>query len=164
MKKYIKIIFAIGFFSFCTIILNAQNCTQCNNTTTGTDASAIGKNTNASGTYSFASGLEVQSNGDLSFAHGKFLSAEGTYSMIFGSYANAEVPYSMVIGYGKNNDTRLINSISNSLMIGFNSNQPTFFVKGGIPPFNTGQIGIGNVTDPQAKLHIKADEGEEAVF
>jgi len=49
-------------------------------------------------------------------------------------------------------------------MIGFNSDKATFFVSE--TPYNrqTGSIGIGNVTDPQAKLHIRADEEEHATL
>jgi hypothetical protein len=43
-------------------------------------------------------------------------------------------------------------------MIGFGSEKPTLFV-GPTGPGLTGKVGIGDVTDPQAKLHIKADDG-----
>ena len=50
-------------------------------------------------------------------------------------------------------------------MIGFNSTKPTLFVS--TSPSNlqydlTGKVGIGNMTNPQAKLHIRADQGEAA--
>ena len=45
-------------------------------------------------------------------------------------------------------------------MVGFNSDLPTLFVGGSIGLGLTGKIGIGDVTDPHAKLHIKADDGE----
>ena len=52
-------------------------------------------------------------------------------------------------------------------MIGFNSQYPTLFVSDSPLSANfdkTGRIGIGNITDPQAKLHLLADEGEEAAI
>jgi hypothetical protein len=47
-------------------------------------------------------------------------------------------------------------------MIGIGSTKPTFFVGQSYGIEKTGRIGIGNVTNPQAKLHIRADEGEDA--
>lgn len=43
-------------------------------------------------------------------------------------------------------------------MIGFNSTLPTFFVEPAPSNGLTGRIGIGNVTAPQAKLHILGDD------
>ena len=49
-------------------------------------------------------------------------------------------------------------------MVGFNSNIPTLFVGPSGGTGTTGKVGIGNVTDPQAKLHIKADISEDATL
>ena len=49
-------------------------------------------------------------------------------------------------------------------MVGFKSNLPTFFVSSADGAGTTGKIGIGNITDPQAKLHLKADAGEDAAL
>jgi hypothetical protein len=68
----------------------------------------------------------------------------------------------MVIGYGFSETQTLDNNVNRSLMIGFESTKPTFFVGPSNGINSTGRIGIGNVTDPQAKLHIRADEGEDA--
>ena len=67
----------------------------------------------------------------------------------------------MVIGTGASLSNKLTNGIFQSLMIGFGSEKPTLFIGPGGPGY-TGQVGIGDVTDPQAKLHIKADENEVA--
>ena len=163
MKKFINI-FMVLFFINTVVTVTAQNCTQCNNTTTGTDASAIGKNTSALGFASFASGFEVSSSGDFAFGHGKFLNVEGGNSLVLGKYAETVGATAMVIGYGYDNNHRLINSISNSLMIGFNSNKSTLFVGPSLAEGKTGSVGIGDITDLQAKLHIKADENEQAVL
>ncbi|HPE44187.1 MAG TPA: T9SS type A sorting domain-containing protein, partial [Bacteroidales bacterium] len=56
----------------------------------------------------------------------------------------------------------LDNNVNRSLMIGFESTKPTFFVGPSNGINSTGRIGIGNVTDPQAKLHIRADALEDA--
>ena len=45
-------------------------------------------------------------------------------------------------------------------MIGFNSIYPTLFIGKSHSKYRTGSIGIGNVTDPEAKLHIRNDPGE----
>ncbi len=146
------------------INLNAQDCTNCDNTTTGIDtySSAIGQNTSAMGFGSFASGYEVHSLGNFAFGHGKFINAKGGYSMVLGQYAETSAPSlsAMIIGAGGGSDYILENTISNSLMIGFNSSKHTFFVKGALGEGYTGKIGIGDITDPHAKLHIKADDGE----
>ncbi|PKP49046.1 MAG: hypothetical protein CVT92_15560 [Bacteroidetes bacterium HGW-Bacteroidetes-1] len=68
----------------------------------------------------------------------------------------------MVFGAGFDINNPLINSEYHSLMIGFGSTKPTLFVGRSIGVNNTGRIGIGNITDPQAKLHIKADANEDA--
>ena len=43
--------------------------------------------------------------------------------------------------------------------MGINSNVPTFFISKSDGIDRTGSVGIGNVTNPQAKLHIRGDEG-----
>jgi hypothetical protein len=67
----------------------------------------------------------------------------------------------MVIGTGASATNKLTNGISKSLMIGFGSEKPTLFV-GPTGPGLTGKVGIGDVTEPQAKLHIKGDQDEQA--
>jgi len=143
-------------------IIEAQNCTNCSNTTTGTNASAIGENTYATGIRSFASGYEVYTQGAMSFGHGKYINVAGANSVVIGRYAETTTSPAMVIGYGVNNSTRLINGIPNSLMFGFFSDKPTFFVSQSNGAGTTGKIGIGDVTDLQAKLNIKADNSENA--
>ncbi len=158
MKTIIKIsgitfllnIFLIG-------IILAQNCTNCSNTTTGTNASAIGENTHATGIRSFASGYEVYTPGAMSFGHGKYINVDGANSVVIGRYAETTTSPAMVIGYGANNSSRLENGIPNSLMFGFFSDKSTFFIGESNGAGTTGKIGIGDVTDPQAKLHIKGD-------
>jgi len=147
-------------FLFLTHMLNAQvACSQCDHTSnTGDYSTTLGQLTTSSRFASFASGYQVYSTGDLSFAHGKFLSASGTNSVVLGRYANADIPHTMVIGYGFSTTSRLNNDIDFSLMAGFNSDLSTFFIGPSLGAGYTGKIGIGNVTDPQAKLHIRADE------
>jgi len=86
--------------------------------------------------------------GGHAVAIGRNLSATGTASMVIG-YADEGYP--------------LTNTFGSSLMIGFRSNLPTFFVGCSNGEGTTGQVGIGNTGLPQAKLHLRADDGEAAV-
>ena len=47
-------------------------------------------------------------------------------------------------------------------MVGFNSRRPTLFVGTSNGGETTGKIGIGNVTNPMAKLHLLSDSNEDA--
>jgi hypothetical protein len=125
----------------------------------GDASAAFGYNVTASGSYSFATGFETSATGGWSFAQGSTSEAtgqrstvingfnskaEGLSSLTMGPFLEAIQSSSMAIGagggYGPN---KLVNNISNSLMIGFNSNLPTVFVgpANGLDTF--GQVGIG---------------------
>ncbi len=185
MNTYIKIsLLAILFFTFS--VSNAQvNATNCNPQNNG---SAIGLNTTATGNNSFASGESTIANETNSLAFGfnsyatgsnsmaigyrcnstqlrayslgAYAHSSGVNSVTIGTFIESAANYGMVIGKGNNPDLFLTNNYENSLMIGFNSAKPTFFVGGASGITKTGKIGIGDVTDPQAKLHIKGDENE----
>ncbi len=160
MKKFIVIIIIPVLF-FLSVKLSAQVHYQ-NTTTNNTNSSAIGYGTVASGEKSFASGLTSTASGVGSTTLGIDNLAIGHYSITLGSNLKAAQDHGIVIGSGYSNSFRLVNNQTYSLMIGFMSQYPTLFV-GTSPVYNkTGRIGIGNVTNPQAKLHIKADEGENA--
>jgi hypothetical protein len=162
MKKNIIIISALAlFFSFEAI--QAQVHYQ-NTQTNSTNSSAIGYGTIASGEKSFASGLTSTASGVGSTSLGIDNLATGHYSITLGSNLKAGNGHAIVIGSGYANSFRLENNRTYSLMVGFLSQYPTLFV-GTSPSYNkTGRIGIGNVTNPLYKLHIKADEGEEAAM
>ena len=72
--------------------------------------------------------------------------------------------YSLVIGSGISSSTKLYSDTDYSLAIGFKSTVPTFFVSQSQSSTKTGRIGIGNITDPSYKLHIKADDNEDATI
>ena len=139
-------------------------CVQCdeNSSTTGSSSSVIGMSSSATADGSFAGGFGSEANGQLSFAFGNQVIAGATNSVVFGRFAETTASPSMVFGAGAGlpESERLINNVSNSLMVGFNSNRPTLFVGMSDGLGYTGKIGIGNVTAPHAKLHIKADDGE----
>jgi hypothetical protein len=141
------------------LIAQKTDCTQCgNHSNTGEFSTTLGQYTTSADFAAFASGFEVYSTNAFSFAHGKFINVSGTNSVVFGSFANASNQHNMVLGHGVNNTNRLENNIGYTLMAGFNSDLPTLFIGKSIGAGYTGKIGIGNVTAPQAKLHIRADE------
>lgn len=178
MKTKTLTLFAFFITSqFIGIQLNAQ-CISCNGgSATGTNSSIIGLNNTASGNNSFAGGKDSRALGLASIAFGDFAYADGLFSVALGKEVQAfggtsvaigrflktSISSSMVIGYGLNSpSTYLNNDIEFSMMMGFNSNVPTFFVSSSNGAGTTGKIGIGNVTNPSAKLHIKADANEDA--
>ena len=189
MKKTYLLLILIIFGSS----VFAQNCTNCNGTSTsGLNASAIGTSTIADGNSAFAGGYFSKATGNNSFAFGEMSYADsnnsialgtrdtanwigaiaigmnaragGTGSIALGNQIQALGHYSIVIGTGFQPTKKLRNPYTNSLMIGFNSMKPTLFVSSSLYYDKTGRIGIGNVTDPQAKLHLRADDGEDAAI
>jgi len=120
--------------------------------------------------------FNIISGGVQNYAIGAYNRVSGTQSMSLGTYSEALAPVSFtlghyltseniaafVIGLGKSPEEKLTNTIESSLMIGFNSQYPTLFISETGADNESGRVGIGNVTDPQAKLHIRADEDEDA--
>lgn len=172
---------------------NGASAIGARNESSGTNSFAVGFQNNAIGNYSFSAGYKSNALGDYSMAFGKTavsngiqsfafgLSSEasgnasmaiGSYtltnnsallSIAFGSKVSALAERNIVLGYGLYDDP-IENNISNSMMIGFNSNRSTFFVSPSDGIGTTGRIGIGDVTNPLAKLHIRADETEDAII
>lgn len=82
--------------------------------------------------------------------------ANGINSLAFGTKVrtNLNAPFSIVIGSGLSaNSTPLENTISNSLMIGFNSNKPTIFVGPANGVGTVGKVGVGT-SNPQSDFQI----------
>jgi hypothetical protein len=116
----------------------------------GKYGTAMGWNAIASGEYAVALGLQVESSTISSFTIGRNLKATAGQAFILGT--------------GYSGSKLLTNNQSSSFMIGFNSTVPTFFVGSSAGETATGKIGIGNVTNPTAKLHLLSDENEPAVL
>ncbi len=139
-------------------------CTNCQGASSNPElaSSAIGNMTKALGLASFASGSYAIAGGDHSTSMGSYTTAGGNFSVTIGSNAASNGDKSVTIGhgFGMNGQDRLVNAVPNSLMAGFNSIYPTLFVSKSDSKYRTGKVGIGNVTEPQAKLHIRADPGE----
>jgi len=176
------------------VITNVSGqCTNCENTqNNGANSSAIGQYSEATGTASFASGYyskalenyatslgkNTEASGIASFAIGTFSFAEGnssiamgfrnlantTKAIAIGSYVQATASNAIIIGTGYGIDNELINAHDHSIMMGNHSNMPTLFVSSSDGAGTTGRVAIGNMTDPQAKLHIYADDNEDATL
>lgn len=155
----------ILYFVIGSQVLWAQ-CTNCRHSYSSASlvSSALGLNNQASGQNSFASGSFVSVSGMNATGMGTGINAEGDGSFVLGSFANSRAEGAMVLGqgFGDHSSDRMNNNINNSLMIGFNSIYPSLFVSPSPDREKTGKVGIGNITDPATKLHIKADPGENA--
>ena len=118
----------------------------------------------ALGNYSATIGAGCESRGQYSFAVGYVAKSYMTNTIAMGKYVRAQAANSIVIGSGvANADSRMLtNNVPSSLMVGFNSCLPTLFVANSVSYNTTGKVGIGNVSSPEAKLHIKADSNEDA--
>ncbi len=156
-SKIIHVIMLIIVLSFFNVNLGAQNgCDLC--------GPAGSYRNSPTGNYSATIGAGCESRGQYSFAVGYMAKSYQTNAVAMGKFIKALAPNSVVIGSGVNGDEAhlLTNNISNSLMVGFNSCYPTLFVSDSKNYNNTGKVGIGNVTSPRAKLHIKSDNNEDA--
>ena len=155
---------AVGFLLlFVGLQPSYGQCVECDSTTTtGWFSSAVGRYSKATGHYAFAGGILSEANGMASLAFGNRVRADGTGSFAIGMFVRAWGTASGVLGTGFSLDDPLVNTQSYSLMVGFGSTKPTLFVGPSNGVNSTGKIGIGNVTDPQAKLHIRADQYDDA--
>ncbi len=131
----------------------------------GLHSISLGSESQANGVYSIAIGRQAFATSPNAVAIGKYIESAVPSSFSFGTYLSNNAGFSFVIGKGAGNSYRLVNGIDNTLMIGFNSTLPTFFVSESVGGNDkTGRIGIGNITAPEAKLHIKADNNEDAAI
>ena len=146
-----KLILAALILLSQTTFLVSQTCVVCDQTPSGLNASIIGNASTADGLGSIAIGSNAHT---LSNA---------TSSVAIGTMVQTIAGKSIVIGCGSGPSAFLSNNVQESLMIGFNSSKPTLFVSRS--DFEkTGRIGIGNITSPLAKLHIRSDDGEDAAL
>ncbi|MEZ5197837.1 MAG: T9SS type A sorting domain-containing protein [Bacteroidales bacterium] len=172
MKNFIAVLAVLVALS-----VNAQ-VNYYNTTTNGTYSSAIGLNNDADGANAFVGGGNSKAHGQNSFAFGNSAEAtatdaislglsaksNGVASFTIGSYLTAQGTNSFIIGKGITSIYRLNNTIPNSIMFGMNATKPTLFISPTYGLDKTGKVAIGNMTNPQAKLHIKADDGEQAAL
>lgn len=157
MKPRILLFIAISFIASNVIVAQEKGgCDLCG--PTGTTQNQ------AKGNYSATVGMNNITLGANSMAVGQANKTLGAASFALGKFARANATNAVVIGGGiDNTDAKaLINTYSGSLMVGFNSNRPTLFVSSSNGLATTGKIGIGNVTNPSAKLHLLSDSNEDA--
>lgn len=174
MKKNISqvlFLFLLGFAFSSQAQVQYSGCNA-----TGTNASAIGKQTTASGNNALAGGYTTQASGSNSLAFGynskatqsttvaigNTAIASGIGSMALGNYVKTTAQNAFVFGTGTTSNYPLTNSIANSIALGVNSNKPTLLITKSMNNNFTGKVAIGPVTDPHAKLHIKSDNNEDA--
>lgn len=174
MKKLISqvlFIFLLGFVYPSQAQVQYSGCSA-----TGTNASAIGKQTTASGNNSLAGGYTSQATGSNSLAFGynskatqstttaigNTAIASGIGSMALGNYVKANAQNAFVFGTGTTASYPLTNNTANSIAFGVNSNKPTLLITKAMNNNFTGKVAIGAVTNPQAKLHLKSDNNEDA--
>ncbi|MEZ5084314.1 MAG: T9SS type A sorting domain-containing protein [Bacteroidales bacterium] len=123
---------------------------------------AIGTGVAVTDQYSIAIGLNAKAKNKYSISIGDRAITSGMHSYAFGYHIWSQAQGSITIGTGMTSPVYLINDQSYSLMVGFFSDLPTLFVGSSSGTGTTGKIGIGNITSPEAKLHIKADTNEDA--
>jgi hypothetical protein len=180
IKKSNKWFFSCLFLFGSILTLNAQ-VQDSLTINSGSVASAIGLENKALGNYSFAGGKWCESAGTASFAFGTVSKAQGTASFALGqadtalgdmsiaighavstltheSYAfgqnlRTRISQSIIIGTGYNSDLRLESNIQHSLIVGFHSTVPTFFVGPSSTYNGIGKVGIGT-TDPKARFQV----------
>lgn len=180
MKKHIHIsIFVCTILLWCQLpgIAQDSDCIQCSGcTTTGANASAIGKNSTASGNNAFAGGYNSTASGSnsIAFGYGSIASqstnialgnaaqAIGIGATAIGANVKASAQSSFAIGAGTTTSNPLNNSTPYSIALGVNSNKPTMLITKALNNNYTGKVAIGAITTPQTKLHIKSDSNEDS--
>ncbi len=166
MKKT-GLITIIMLLSFIEVMAQCTHCSS-GSSSTGTNASAIGTETEASGHSAFSSGVQSIANESYTTAIGFHAEASYTKAIAIGSTIRTTGYQSITLGSGDfNSGSYLTNNIPRSLMVGFNSIYPTLVVFGITSPQyhnKTGYVGIGNVTEPEAKLHIRSDADSSATL
>jgi len=107
---------------------------------------SIGNNSVANGPFAFAAGRETIASGDVSTAIGYYSTANNVLSTAIGYSVTAGNAFSMAIGSGVDDSNRLVNNTGSSLMVGFNSDEPTLFVGPSSGVGTTGKVGIATTT------------------
>lgn len=127
---------------------------------TGFNSFAGGWESVAQGAGSFAFGNMAQATQPGSFALGGAARANASTTLSLGFFVTANQNSSIVIGSGVNSSNPLTASVA-GIMMGMGSTCPTLYLSTATGTHRTGKVAIGNVT-PQAKLHIRSDNDEDA--
>lgn len=120
---------------------------------TGNYAFALGNYTTAIGMYGYAFGISSHAYGDFSFAFGRGAIANNDQSYCLGEHVSTSADKAYTIGRGLKTGSfpfetihNLDNNISNSLMIGFNSDIATLFVGPSTGVGTFGKVGIATTS------------------
>lgn len=148
-----------------------------NNTVNGNSSAAIGNNNNISsfssiviGSYSnvytgnstiIGGGSTINNGCSESYIFGNGSVIGNSNCMLIGHRLQSAAGSQIILGSGPGGGFLTSNKM-HSLAVGFKSTVPTFFVGESPSSIRTGKVSIGNTTDPQAKLHIRADAAEDA--
>ena len=120
-------------------------------------ATAFGRKNVISSSYATASGLGNEIKGAYSYAFGLSNKIEKPFSFAAGRYTIASGINSFVFGKGSTANHELINSNDYSFMVGFEKDEPGFFVSRN----NSGPI-VGVATEhPQARLDVRLGDRQE---
>lgn len=109
---------------------------------TGTHSYSFGRQSISSGTDAYAFGYYSGGSGNNAFSIGNYSTANSNNSFSIGEYVSTSNTNAFTIGRGVNSSTKLNNNQSNTLMVGFNSTVPTFFVGASSGAGTTGKVGI----------------------
>lgn len=136
-----------------------------NASATGLSSISLMKNSLAIGMYSFAAGKNSVAIGNAAFALGYYDTAQAGGSYVFGEYLKTTASGSMIVGIGSGSGSGILkNNNPYSLMVGFKSRYPTLVVGTSPSDMLTGDIGVGNISIPQAKLHILGDDDADRPY
>lgn len=125
-------------------------------------SAVIGSWSTADGLHSFVIGSQSKSLSNYGYIFGRSSKVQNSSAMLIGYYLSSGANSQIVVGNGLDTLQPFTCNQPYSLAVGFNSTVPTFFVGQSSGAGKTGKIGIGNITNPQVKLHILSDEGEAA--
>jgi len=126
-------------------------------------SAVIGSWSIADGLHSFVIGSQSEANEDFGYVFGSNSKVQNEYSLVVGHFLKTMAGNVFIIGEGLLNNPLTCDK-QHSLTVGFNSNLPTLFVGPSGGTGKTGKVGIGNVTSPTAKLHIRADAADSATL
>ncbi|MCF8297469.1 MAG: hypothetical protein K9J13_08015 [Saprospiraceae bacterium] len=119
-------------------------------------STAMGNTASAAGSASFAFGENIIVGGNNSYGFGSSIINTGSNSMLFGNeleIINGTISNSILIGSGLTGNR--LQGESNTFMVGFNSNIPTFTVFESNGLNTTGKVRVGyNSIAPDAKFEV----------
>ena len=121
-------------------------------------AVGIGDRSIADAVGAIAIGTGTRADGAAAISIGLFNYADAASSVALGAWTktNSANTFNYVFGKGLSIANALENDISNSIMMGMNSDVSTVFIgNSGGSTGTYGNVGIGNITSPSSLLHVR---------